>query len=470
MSETRIGTATAISAYAGPPSGADSFAAPLDQSLTGLGTRSDGGWGGLAPRAGTDSWGNPRSMPAVYDTAAQSKKNNLSENTPTPSDAPSSGPSGGAPPSASAPVTTGPACRFFQGAGQVGGALLGGTAEGLRQAAPGALAGGLAGATAGAGRGALAGAAAGVPESGVGALPGAGIGAVAGALQGGAAGAVLGGTSGFARGFQEGAGPGAAAGGSIGSWLDNTSLGRWVQGCPAPEADTPTTGPQVNESRGGGGDPGLTRPTGQVGGKPGEQRSASSEGATPKDKAQVDSENQVGGAFARAGYRTVQNPTEGSNPALTPERLRAEGLNPRARPDLLVENRIYDTYTPEADNANSIRKGIAVKIGERQTQRVAVDLRGTTQTEAAVRATLRAHPVPGLKEVVIIAKDGIGHPLPALTSEHHHGNRTSLLHGYPRLAARAARCAGARRRRLRGRPGPGRGQPGVQRSDQCHHP
>lgn len=160
------------------------------------------------------------------------------------SDTPTPPGPGTPPPSASAPATAAPDCRLFQGAGQVGGALLGGTAEGLRQAAPGALAGSLAGAGAGAWRGALAGAAAGLPEGGV----GAGIGGAGGALRGSVAGAVAGGTPGFVKGFGEGAGPGAAAGAGVGSWLDNTTFGRWVQGCPAPDTNKPADGlqgPQV---------------------------------------------------------------------------------------------------------------------------------------------------------------------------------------------------------------------------------
>lgn len=79
-------------------------------------------------------------------------------------------------------------------------------------------------------------------------------------------------------------------------------------------------------------------------------------------------------------------------------------------PDLLIEDRIYDTYTPEKDTAKSVRDGIQRKIDDKQTHRVAVDLRGTTQTEASVRAAIRADPLRDVTEVVFITDEGMGQP------------------------------------------------------------
>lgn len=166
-------------------------------------------------------------------------------------------------------------------------------------------------------------------------------------------------------------------------------------------------GPQAFESQR---DPGLIRPTGEINGRPTGLRSTTRENASSKEKAQRDSENQVADALASAGYRTVQNPTEGSRPNLTPERLQAEGLRPNADPDLLVENRIWDTYTPVEDRADSIRTGIQRKIEEAQTHRVVVDLRGTTQTEASVRAAMRERPLSGVREVMFLTHDGLSRP------------------------------------------------------------
>jgi hypothetical protein len=90
--------------------------------------------------------------------------------------------------------------------------------------------------------------------------------------------------------------------------------------------------------------------------------------------------------------------------------MAAEGLKPYKNPDLLIENRIFDTYTPLTDDAASVRSGIAEKVYAGQTHRVVVDLRQTNQTEASVRSALRNAPVPGLKEVMVLSNEGLGQP------------------------------------------------------------
>ena len=106
----------------------------------------------------------------------------------------------------------------------------------------------------------------------------------------------------------------------------------------------------------------------------------------------------------------MQNPTEGPNPPLTPERMVKEGLDPKKNPDLLVEDRVFDTYTPETDSLRGIRDGMEKKITGGQTQRETVDLRNTTQTEAPLRAYLRDNPISGLKEVIVRTNESIGRP------------------------------------------------------------
>jgi hypothetical protein len=98
------------------------------------------------------------------------------------------------------------------------------------------------------------------------------------------------------------------------------------------------------------------------------------------------------------------------NRPLTPECLAALGLNPERNPDLLVENRVFDTFMPMMDDAVSVRNSIATRIEEGQTHRVVVDLRQTTQTPASVRAALRNEPIRGLKEVILLTNEGLGQP------------------------------------------------------------
>jgi hypothetical protein len=156
----------------------------------------------------------------------------------------------------------------------------------------------------------------------------------------------------------------------------------------------------------------LTRPTGEIGGVPTGTRRGNREGATPDQKLQVASEQEFADRLASQGYRVIQQPTVGEKPALTPEKMRALGLRETANPDLLVEGRVFDIYTPERDNADTVWNGIADKVVERQADRIALDLRGTSLTEADVRAALRANRIPGLKEVITLTDRGLGRAFP----------------------------------------------------------
>ena len=174
-------------------------------------------------------------------------------------------------------------------------------------------------------------------------------------------------------------------------------------------------GPLVMESQG---DPGVTRPTGPIGGTPSgrpsrveiERDPGGSRVKSKERKAQVRSENDVANATSGAGYQTIQNPTQGANPALTRERMLAEGLSPDKQPDLLLEDRIWDTYTPDKDTAMNVRNGIQRKIDAEQTHRVVVDMRGLRTKVAAVRDAIKAKPLQGVKEVMFYTEDGLSVP------------------------------------------------------------
>ncbi|MDQ8726859.1 hypothetical protein [Bradyrhizobium sp. LHD-71] len=177
-----------------------------------------------------------------------------------------------------------------------------------------------------------------------------------------------------------------------------------------PDSTPVEPGPLILENRG---DPGLTRPTGEIGAAPTGTRRVNRKGATPDDKAQIASEQEVADRLAAQGYRVIEQPAAGENPILTTERMRALGLRERAKPDLLVEGRVFDIYTPEKDDVRSVRDGIAKKVVRyNQTDRVVVDLRGTSVIEADVRAAIRATPIPGLKEVITLTDQGLGRAFP----------------------------------------------------------
>ena len=159
------------------------------------------------------------------------------------------------------------------------------------------------------------------------------------------------------------------------------------------------TGPQIMENR--------ILPTGPLNGVPEGVRRANPENAAPLTKHEVQREQEANDRLAAAGYHVVQQPTLGPNPALTRERMAELGLDPRKNPDQLVEGRVFDIYTPETDNVRSIRGKIAEKIGTRQADHITLNLADTPVTAAEVRAAIQQHPVPGLKEVIIIDQNGV---------------------------------------------------------------
>jgi Contact-dependent growth inhibition CdiA C-terminal domain len=330
---------------------------------------------GLPGRSASESDSDPQAH-GDQQQSAQHASHDGADHSPTDNaQMPPDDPAGGSGrPHASAPASIG--AVIARGACIVGHAAVGGIAG----AAAGAAGGAVAGATDGAAGGVV-----------VGTVVAPGPGTAAGAAAGGAAGAAAGAVTGAASGAFVGSAAGAAYG---------------ITHCGNDTSEAPSL-PQIYESRR---DPGLTRPTAPVGSVPTGVRSKAVKGAGADDKAGVDSENQVADKAAAAGYRTVQRPTDGPNPPLTPKRIEAEGLNPKAKPDLLLEGRVFDTYTPVVDDAGKIRNGIADKVKFRQTHRVVVDLRQTTQTQASVRAALRANPVPDLKEVIILTQEGLGQP------------------------------------------------------------
>ena len=279
------------------------------------------------------------------------------------------------------PGGSGPAAGFLGASAAWAGCV---AVHTLAGAAKGAVVGGVSGAMIGAGYGAAGGAA-------IGTLAAPGVGTVGAGTAGFAGGALIGGTIGLTDGAYLGSAAGLADG---------------LVHC-GETASQPRQTDHIVETRW---DTGLTRPTAPIGGTPGGIRSTSEPGATSEKKAGIDSENQVADKTAAAGYPTIQNPTEGPNPPLTPERMIAEGLKPNKKPDLLLSNRVFDTYTPRVDAPASIRTGVAEKIEAGQTHRVVVDLRQTTQTEASVRAILRAQPISGLKEVIVLTEHGLGQP------------------------------------------------------------
>lgn len=85
----------------------------------------------------------------------------------------------------------------------------------------------------------------------------------------------------------------------------------------------------------------MTRPTGaRGGGNLTGERTQPHENDSRDTRTDLRRENEAAEALNRAGYRVHQNPS------LSAEELRAAGLRETAAPDLIVENRVFDVYSP----------------------------------------------------------------------------------------------------------------------------
>ena len=64
------------------------------------------------------------------------------------------------------------------------------------------------------------------------------------------------------------------------------------------------------------------------------------------------------------------------------------------------------------DELSAVARGVMEKIEARQTTRVAVDLRGVSQTPADLRAALQAYGQTALQEVIALTRDGLTRAFP----------------------------------------------------------
>lgn len=151
----------------------------------------------------------------------------------------------------------------------------------------------------------------------------------------------------------------------------------------------------------------MTRASGRPGG--GNLFGAPAQPHENADDAERDSfrrQNETATALSRAGYRTYQNPD------MTREELILAGLGEDKAPDLIVENRVFDVYSPVGGFA-SVYAGIRRKVSDRQAFRIVVNLEGSSATRAELERALRLHPIPGLLEVITIDHRGrFGHAYP----------------------------------------------------------
>ncbi|SNY47283.1 hypothetical protein [Paractinoplanes atraurantiacus] len=117
-------------------------------------------------------------------------------------------------------------------------------------------------------------------------------------------------------------------------------------------------------------------------------------------------ENSAADVLAAQGYRVRQNPSKAE--VARSRRETGDVGDPGKAPDYLVEDRVFDCYSPvNPDKAvRGIWTEVKIKAEVGQTQRVLVNLEDWRGDLSALRGQFADWPIPGLKEVKVITSGG----------------------------------------------------------------
>jgi hypothetical protein len=150
----------------------------------------------------------------------------------------------------------------------------------------------------------------------------------------------------------------------------------------------------------------LTQRTGRSGGTPHGGSTRIEPGEDAEVRRSLEMENAGAVVLAEHGYRIRQNPTRAE---VAQARLDAGDVgNPEKDPDYLLEGRVFDCYSPVKPSkaVRGIWTEAKIKVEDGQTQRVVVNLEDWRGDLSALRKQFAGWPVPGLKEVKVITRDG----------------------------------------------------------------
>ncbi|MEV1119196.1 hypothetical protein AB0I91_29425 [Actinosynnema sp. NPDC049800] len=151
----------------------------------------------------------------------------------------------------------------------------------------------------------------------------------------------------------------------------------------------PPEGPGKKPTPGGDGHTGPSRSP-DPDAQPGGTRTEIDPKHDADTKRSLQRENESATTLARAGYDVEQNP-----------------VVPGAKnPDYRIEGRIFDNIAPVTGSPRNIHSRIAEKVEDGQTDRVVVNLADSPVDVERLRAQMRDWPIEGLKEVIVIDKNG----------------------------------------------------------------
>ncbi len=139
---------------------------------------------------------------------------------------------------------------------------------------------------------------------------------------------------------------------------------------------------------------GSTRPTGTLGGRPSGEPQAALPNADSRQRRGVRLQNEAADRLAEAGYRV--------------ERLQRSDND--SSPDLRIEGRLFEVKSPEA--GTSAWNAIDRMARSDQADRFVLNLSESDLSRHEVRAAFHQYVNHGIREVIVIARDGTMYRLP----------------------------------------------------------
>ncbi|MFG2013098.1 hypothetical protein ACGFNF_28955 [Micromonospora sp. NPDC048868] len=125
----------------------------------------------------------------------------------------------------------------------------------------------------------------------------------------------------------------------------------------------------------------------------------------PAERRSLELENDAADTVASSGYRVHQNPTK--QEIATAKLNAGDVVDEKRSPDYLIEGLVFDCYAPTSSAApRSISSAVSRKVGRRQSQRVVLNLQDWRGDPAALQKQFDDWPVPGLKELVAVTRNG----------------------------------------------------------------
>jgi hypothetical protein len=148
-----------------------------------------------------------------------------------------------------------------------------------------------------------------------------------------------------------------------------------------------------------------TEPTAVDGGVPSGRPAAAGRKEGHEGRRGAARENQAASTLAARGYKVHQKPS----PTEVANARRATGDLGRveARPDYLVEGRVFDCYSPgPGTSVRNLGTYVGKKVTDGQTQRVVLNIADWPGGLSELTEQFGRWPIAGLKELLVIQPDG----------------------------------------------------------------